>query len=196
MMRVNLLPPEILQRRQAEKRIGWVAVGALVVAIVLAAVWGIGQFRLQSKQDELASIQQQVQGVQAQADQLAIFEVRADELQQRQATVQQALGGRIGWARLFDEISLVMPSDMWVESMVASEEEGLAISGYTLDSSTDSPDAGHKVIAKALVRLAELDSLYDVWLATSLKDEYEEQPAIQYVISTKVERPSTEGGLQ
>lgn len=196
MMRVNLLPPEILQRRQAEKRIGWVAVGALVIAVVFAMVWGLAQFQLQSKEGELASIEQQVQAVQTQADQLAIFEIRADELGLRRATAQRALGGRIGWARIFDEISLVLPSDMWVQSMVASEEDGFALSGYTLDSPSDAPDVGHKVIAKALVRLAELESIYDVWLSSSVKDEYEDQPAIQYMITTKVKPPSAEGGPQ
>lgn len=196
MMRVNLLPPEILQRRQAEKRIVWVAIGAIAVALVLAMVWGVGHFRLQSKQDELAAIQQQVQATQAQADQLAIFEARAQELETRRTTADQALAGRREWSRLFSELSLILPSDMWVETIMGSEEAGLSLTGYALDSPTDVPDQGHKTIAKSLVRLADLEQLNDVWLTSSVKGEFEEQPVLEFTLTADVAAPDAEGEAQ
>jgi hypothetical protein len=57
MTHINLLPPEILERRRAEQRIGWVALAALGVAIVLAGIWGLGYVRLQAKEDRLAEVQ-------------------------------------------------------------------------------------------------------------------------------------------
>lgn len=189
-MRINLLPPEILERRRAEKRIGWVILGAISIAIVLAGVWTFSYFRVQSKQDELAALQQQVQSTNAQANQLAIFEQRAAELQTRRSLVTLALGDRRDWARLLDEVSLVLPADMWVQTISASEDGGLAFNGYAIDDATDSPDAGHKSIAKVLVRLAELDNLYDVWLTSSVKATYEEKPVIQFSITSKVVVPA------
>ncbi|MHB1452125.1 MAG: PilN domain-containing protein [Coriobacteriia bacterium] len=196
MMRVNLLPPEILERRQAERRGVWVVVAAIAVAVLLAGVWGVANYRLQAKKDELAAVQQQVQAVQAQADQLAIFETRAAELDARRATAQTALGGRMDWARLLDELSLVLSSDMWVNTVAVSESTGLSLAGYAIDSPNDVPDLGHKAIAKGLVRLAELDSLSDVWLASSTKTTFAEQDAIQYSITAKVTPPATEVGAQ
>jgi len=196
MMRVNLLPPEILQRRQAERRIGWVAIGAIAIALVLAGVWAFAQYQLQSRQDQLATIQQQTQAVQAQADQLAIFETRAGELATRQASVQAALGDRFDWARIMDEVSLVLPADMWLQTLTANETSGLSMAGYAIDAPNDSPDQGHKTIAKGLVRLAELDSLYDVWLSTSTRSIFLEQPVIQFTITTKVKAVPAQGGAQ
>ncbi|MBN2248385.1 MAG: PilN domain-containing protein [Coriobacteriia bacterium] len=196
MMRVNLLPPEILERRQAERRSVWVIVAAIAVAVLLAGVWGVANFRLQAKQEELAGVQQQVQGVQAQADQLAIFETRAAELDARRATVKAALGGRIDWAKLLDELSLVLSSDMWVNSVAVSEATGLSLAGYAIDSPDDVPDLGHKAIAKGLVRLAELEALSDVWLASSTKTLFADQDAIQFSISAKVIPPAMEGDAQ
>lgn len=193
MMRINLLPPEILERRRAEKRIGWVILAAISIAVVLAGVWTFGYFRVQAKQDELAALQQQVQSTNAQANQLAIFEQRAAELQTRRGLVSLALGDRRDWARLLDEISLVLPADMWVQTISANEEGGLGINGYALDGATDSPDAGHKSVAKALVRLAELDSLYDVWLTSSTKADFQDSSVIQFSITTKVVAPTVEG---
>lgn len=190
MMRINLLPPEILERRRAEKRIGWVILGAIGVAVVLAGVWTFGYFRVQAKQDELAVLQQQVQSANAQATQLAIFEQRAAELETRRALVVMALGDRRDWSRLFDELSLVLPADMWVQTISADEAGGIGLNGYALDAPSDSPDAGHKAIAKVLVRLADLDSLYDVWLTSSAKATYNEKPVIQFTITSKVVVPT------
>jgi Tfp pilus assembly protein PilN len=193
MMRVNLLPPEILERRQAERRIVWVVVAAIVIAVVLAGVWGFANYRLQNKKDELAAIQQKAQAIQAQADQLAIFETRASELEERRATVQAALDGRVDWAKLLDEVSLVLPSDLWAQTLAVDEDSGISLAGYAVDSPDDVPDLGHKAIAKALVRLADLEDLSDVWLASSVKTEFAEQDAIQYTITAKVIPPATEG---
>jgi len=196
MMRVNLLPPELLEKRQSEKRIVWVIAGALVLAVVLAGVWGVGGFIESAKREELAAIQQQTASIQAQADQLAIFEQRAGELEERKATVMMALGGRIDWAQLLDELSLVLPSDLWVQTMTLSETNGVSMGGYAVDSPTDAPDVGHKSIAKGLVRIADLDDLYDVWLDSSTKTEYNEQSAIQFSITAKVAPPPVEGDGQ
>lgn len=190
MMRVNLLPPEMLERRRAEKRLGYVVLAAIGIAAVLAMVWMFAFVRVQGRQGDLAALQQQVQAANAQATQLAIFEERAAELESRRSTLQVALGDRMDWARLYDEISLVLPVDMWITAMDADEAAGLAINGYAIDPPGDTPDSGHKAIAKALVRLADLDALYDVWLTTSSKVEYEEEPAIQFTITTQVEKPA------
>jgi Tfp pilus assembly protein PilN len=193
MMRINLLPPEILERRKAEKRIGWVVVAAIAVALLLAGVWGAAFMSVQGRRDDLAAVQQQVQATQAQANQLAIFEERAVELEGRRGIVTLALGDKINWAKLLDELSLVLPSDVWVDRMAFDQISGLQIQGYAVDAPTDTPDAGHKSIAKTLVRLADLEQLYNVWLTNSVKELYEEQDAIQFTITTGVLVPAAEG---
>lgn len=192
MMRINLLPPETLERRRAERRIGYVILGAVLVAAALAAVWSVGFLRVREREGKLASLQQEVATTNANAAQLAIFEQRATELLTRQTTVGQALGNRRDWARMLDEISLVLPADMWIQQMSVAEEGGIALSGYAMDPKTDSPDAGHKAVAKALVRLADLNDLYDVWLTSSSKATFLDQSVLQFSITAKVVDPSTQ----
>lgn len=191
MMRINLLPPEILERRKAEKRIGWVALAAVLVAVVLAGVFALGYFRLQGKQDELASIQQQVQSTNAQAAQLAIFEDRAAELEVRRTTADTALAGRRNWPRLFRELSLVLPSDIWIETLTAEQAAGIEMTGWAVDAPSDTPDAGHKSMAKLLVRLADLEQLNNVWLTGSTKSAFAGQPALEFSVTAVVSEPDT-----
>ena len=195
MMRINLLPPEILERRNAERRILWVLLAAAGVAVVLVGVFGVAYFNLDARREELASVQQQVKAAETQAAQLAIFEERAGELETRRQTVELALGSRVDWATILTEMSLVMPDDMWVQSMTVAENGGVAIEGYAVNPPGDDPDAGMKSIAKVLVRLADLDGVYDVWLTHSVKQDYsqegyEEQPCVQFTITANIGDPT------
>jgi Tfp pilus assembly protein PilN len=196
MTRINLLPPEIQARRQAERRMVYVVVGALALAVVLAGVWMLGFLGVQSRETELAAVEQQVRTAQAEAERLAIFEQTAAELQSRTDIVARALAGRRDWARLFDELSLVLPSDLWAEAMFSSETDGITIQGWAIDAPNDTPDAGHKSIAKMLVRLADLEQLQDVWLTNSVKTLYLEQDAIQFTVTAQVKDPSAAQGVE
>lgn len=186
MMRINLLPPEILEKRRAERRIVYVAIAAVLVIAVLGIVWAYGYMRVDSRQQSLDTRLQEVQATQAKADMLAVFEQKEQDLQQRKAIADATLANRVNWTKLFDELSLVMPTDIWVSSLAWAEDSGLVITGYAIDSATDVPDVGHKSIAKMLVRLAELDDLYDVWLTNSVRASFLDSPVIQFSSTAKV----------
>jgi hypothetical protein len=85
---------------------------------------------------------------------------------------------------------------VWVQTAVAGEASGLTLSCYAVDAPGDSPDAGHKAVAKALVRVADLEDLFDVWVASSVKGLVAEQPAIQFSITAAVVTPEANGGTQ
>ncbi|MDO9556774.1 MAG: hypothetical protein Q7J82_04255 [Coriobacteriia bacterium] len=186
MMRINLLPPEILEKRKAERRIVYVAIVAVLIFVVLGIVWAYSYARVDAKQQDLDARLQEVQATQAKAEVLAIFEQKEQDLQQRKAIAAATLANKVNWTKLFDELSLVMPTDIWVSSLAWGEDSGLAIGGYAIDSATDTPDVGHKSIAKMLVRLADLDDLYDVWLTNSVKASFLESPVIQFSSTAKV----------
>jgi Tfp pilus assembly protein PilN len=166
-------------------------VAAIAIVVLLAAVWAFAQLRLQSKQDELAAIEQQVQSTTALAEQLSVFEQRAAELEARRATANRALAARRDWGKLFNELSLVLPADIWLQTLTTNEESGLDMAGYALDSPTDVPDNGHKSMAKMLIRLADLEQLSDVWLTDSVKTQFLDQDVVQLTATAAVSVPAT-----
>ncbi|TDB38937.1 MAG: hypothetical protein D9V44_04500 [Actinobacteria bacterium] len=186
MMRINLLPPEILEKRKGEKRLVYVAVVAVIVVIVLAGVYGLAYMQTSAKKTQVAAREQELATTQTRANELAVFEEKSLELERRKAVADTALAGRFNWSRLYDEISLVMPTDLWATVLNTDENTGLTLDGYALDSASDTPDLGHKSIAKLLVRLADLDQLYDVWLTNAAKTELNERGVIQFSVTAGV----------
>ncbi len=116
MVRINLLPREITEKRQFESRIGWVVLIGLAAMAVVAVIF-VGLLLVVGAQN--AELQQQLEAnaqVSQQAEAYAIFESKEAELEARKAVADNALVGRVEWARIANEISLVLPTDMWLDS--------------------------------------------------------------------------------
>jgi len=171
-VRVNLLPREVIDRRKYEQLYRYVFIGAvglvLIVLFAYAAIFLLGQ----QKSDELQTLQEDAQQFQTQADAFKVFEAKEQELLAREQIAQTALAGRINMGLLTEEISLVLPDEVWLGSLTISEKDGLALAGNTPRSTSESVDVAYKSIAKLLVRLNELPSLFDVWLLSATNTEW------------------------
>lgn len=189
MVRINLLPREVLEKRRFEQRVKYLLSGGLLVLVVLGGVYGLLSFIVGQRNAELQDLQQLEATLRAQAESFAIFEQKESELEARVDIAQTALADRVAWGRLANELSLVLPADVWLTSLVAGEETGVTISSRAVDAPGDTPDVGHKTVARTLVRLVDLEQLSDVWLSSSAKTEYEEQPVIEFSISASVNPP-------
>ncbi|MDA3935496.1 MAG: hypothetical protein PF636_01335 [Actinomycetota bacterium] len=189
MVRINLLPPEITEKRKYESMFGVVLIVGIVVLALVFAGYGWLEFQVGTKQNELQGRQTQAAQVLAQAEAFSVFEQREGVLDQRLATAQLALSGRVDWGRLVEELSLVLPDDTWVVSMRCTEA-GLTLSCVALDDDLTSSD--HKAVARTLIRLSQLEQLNNVWLSTSTKSVLSEgdweQPIITFSVNTGVER--------
>lgn len=167
MVRVNLLPPEIIERRKYERFYPYVfIVGAILIAVVLMVWLGL-QLAVNQRNDALQQMKSSTQELQAQAESFAVFERKQQELLKRQAIVDTALAGRIDMGRLAEDISLVLPSDVCAETLACNQLSGLTLGGYVPISSKPLVADGYKDVAAALVRLAALEQIKDVWLVSA-----------------------------
>lgn len=189
MVRINLLPQEIIEKRRFERDIRYVAFAAVIVLVVLFAVYGLLAIQVGQRNAELQDRQQTEANLRAQAEAFRIFEEKESELEARLQLADEALAGRVEWGRLANEVSLIMPADVWLVTLTCDEDQGLSMFARAIDNESDVPDVGHKAVAKTLVRFADLDQLSSVWLNSSIKTEYEEQPVIDFNVTTAVERP-------
>jgi Tfp pilus assembly protein PilN len=196
MVRINLLPREISEKRRFESRIAWVIIFGLGALAVVAVVFVGLLLMAGAKNNQLQQQLEQNATVSQQADAYAIFEQKEGELESRKAIAQVALAERVPWSQITNEISLILPTDMWLEQMSGSELDGMTMRGYALDPMVDYPDVGHTAIAAALVRLAELPLVTDVWLEDAEKTIYGGEPwgerVILFDMTTSVEAPADE----
>ena len=200
MVRINLLPPEIGEKRKQERRIGLALAAGAIVYVALFLVYGILAWIVMQRNDELQSNKDLAANLQNQAEAFRIFEDKEQDLARRVSVAEVALARRAEWGRIANELSLVMPSDVWVTRISGNQEQGLTITARAVDAQTDMPDAGHKAVAKTLVRLAELDLLTNVWLISSTKGSMSlgaagEHPIIDFELKSDVVRPPAPEGI-
>lgn len=172
MVRVNLLPREVVNRRRFEQWYRFVFIGVVGLALIVLFAYAGLLLMSQQKTDTLQSLREQTTKFQAQADAFSVFEARQQELNSRELVAQTALAGRISMGMLAEEVSLVLPDEVWLETITLSEASGLSLTGNTPRSASESVDVAYKSIAKLLVRLNELPSLNDVWLMSATNSEW------------------------
>jgi len=167
MVRVNLLPREVIDRRRFEQWYRYVFIGLVGGVLIVLFAYAALFLMTQQKVDDLQVLQEEATTLKAQADAFAVFEVKEQELVARSVVAQTALAGRVNMGMLAEEISLVLPDEVWLDNMSLSQDTGVALAGSTPRSASESADVAYKSIAKLLVRLNELKSLYDVWLVSA-----------------------------
>ena len=167
MLRINLLPREVLDRHRFE---GWyryvfiVSIGLILLVLLTAA----GLYLLvQQKSDALQAAQEKVASYTEQGKAFDIFEKKEQELTARQGLVTTILADRINVGKVAEEISMVLPDEVWLDSLSIGEGAGVAFSANTPRSNSQSLHIAYKSVAKTLVRVNELPELTDVWLSNA-----------------------------
>jgi Tfp pilus assembly protein PilN len=194
-IRINLIPPEILQSRKDEARWKWVWLGAGVVALLVAMWWGVLYIQVASSTSDVASIQQQAASEQAQASRFEIFKQQESDLSVRKAAVAAAIKDRINWAKMLYELGLVLPNDVYLTTFTGTDNGGsgtgdsvVTMAGEAVDEPDDSPNNGYKSVARMLVRLSDLQQLDSVWLTSMSLGEGSdtEAPMISWAVNARV----------
>lgn len=165
MIRINLLPPEIVERRRYEAYYPYIAITtAVLVGIILVSAiflrWIVG-----TRNEDLQRTEQERVVLQQKAEALRVFELKEAELAARQETARKALDGRVDVGRLAEEVSLVLPEEVWAEQFSYGDQDGFDAVLYAPKPLGHSISEGYKSAASTLVELSSLDMLLDVWLS-------------------------------
>lgn len=164
MVGVNLLPREVLERRRFERWYRYIIFAFIVLLAVLLLVYAGMVMSLNTKTDQVQRKLEEAQRYEAKANELAVFEQKEQTLQSRLTVAETALMGRVNVGKVLNDISLVLPDEVWLDSVTVNQDGGVTMIGNTPRTTSDSADVAYKSIAKTLVRLNEVDGLSDVWL--------------------------------
>jgi Tfp pilus assembly protein PilN len=173
-IRINLLPPEIIERRKYERFYPYVFVATAILLAVVLVSWGGIQLMLSARNQELQRIRESAVALEQDAAKLAVFELQEQELGRRQEAVGLALLHRRDMGRLAEEISLVLPEEVWVQTITLSEDPqvGMTAGLFAPNPLGNKVTDGYKSVASTLVRLGSLQLLENVWLTNAESGEY------------------------
>jgi Tfp pilus assembly protein PilN len=204
---INLLPRESDNRRGRPQKTQWVVLVPVVLAVLLAAVLSAmflsASGKAKDKQSELASLQQELQAIPTpDATKVRTQSALAADKQARVTAVSAALSRRVAWDRIFRELSLVLPDDVWLATITAKAPipssaaiappaaapgTSPAATGFTIDGYTYS----HAAVARLLSRLAVVPDLVNIQLQQSTLTKLGTANAVHFTIAADVRRPGS-----
>ena len=167
-IKINLLPKEVLEKRKTEQRLALMLLGVIGLVAILIAVYGLNFIRVAQEQAKLDTIKAESDRVAAQIRKIADFEQSKLFVEEREKLVNTAIAKKYSWSRLLNNISLIIPNEVWLMEVAVEKDGKMTIKGKGVGGSLAS-GIGHKPVAKWLVHLAELEDLKDVWLTRSTK---------------------------
>jgi len=129
---VNLIPPDQRRGDSAVSRTGPVAymlVGALALVLAGVSMLVLTGNDISERKSEIAELKVEHQDARQRADQLAAYTQFQAVRDQRTATISGLADSRFDWERVVRELSLVLPSDVWLTSMAATVAPGITVEG-------------------------------------------------------------------
>jgi Tfp pilus assembly protein PilN len=194
---VNLLPKDHLQKGMglpSTPILVGVCSGVLVVAL-LGADFMMQSAKVTKEQKNLDSLQARVDALPpAPAGPSAGTTQLASEHSARVAALSAALSNRVAWDRVFRELSLILPDDVWLESLNAHAPVSPAASTGQPAPTTGQPTGlvmqghtySHDGVARLLSRLQLVPDLQNVTLVSSTLGDVGGQSVVEFSIAADI----------
>lgn len=208
MRQINLLPPEIAEKRRVRQQTGLLGLGFVVFLVLLGAIWFVRQSTLHQEEERLAALVAQKDELQTKVDALQEFALLEQTVTQKRATLATAMVNDVAWSRLLVELSMVIPGDSWLTAF-----SGTAATPTTPAAGPGAPAAGAPAaaigtlsftaitfdfpgVAKWITRLQELDSLQTIWVPSAAKAELAGRDIINYSSTAELSKAAASGRYQ
>jgi Tfp pilus assembly protein PilN len=199
---INLLPRDDARRNQKTQ---WIVIVPVVVAVVMtgafSAMFLSASGKVKDRKAELSSLEMQLAAIPTpDASKVRTQNALAADKQARVTALNAALSRRVVWDRVFRELSLVLPDDVWLATMSAKAPvsssvatppaapaagASVAATGITMDGYTYSQPA----VARLLARLAVVPDLVNVQLQQSTLSKIGSTPVVHFTIAADVRTP-------
>lgn len=173
MRRINLLPPEIAARRRARQKVGAFVAAGLALVVLLGGVYVFEDMRLRDERGRLEEQELTNRRLRAQVAQLAEFERIEAELTRKKQVLEELIREEVRWSVLLADISLVIPSDVWLTSLGGNVQAGGEAGAEATVGSIQMAGRtfAHLDVARWLTRLAGVTEFFFPYLSVSSKGE-------------------------
>ncbi len=157
---VNLIPADQRRGERAAMRSGPVAyilVGALVIALAGVTMLVITENQISSRKTQVTQLRRENAVARVRASRLAAFTQFQKVHDARIATVTSLADSRFAWERVMRELALVLPHDVWLTNLTATDNPQVTPGGASsipLRASVPGPALGLVGCAKSQTAVA------------------------------------------
>jgi Tfp pilus assembly protein PilN len=199
MRAINLLPRD--DARRGQKKTQWAVIVPVVLAVLLSAVLSVmflsASGKVKDRKASLAAAQAELAAIPTpDASKVQTQNALAADKQTRVKALNAALTRRVAWDRVFRELSLVLPDDVWLETLSgkspispslatpppAVTTTAVAATEFTIDGYTYSQPA----VARLLGRLSVIPDLVNVQLQQSTLTKVGQTQAVHFTIAADI----------
>lgn len=205
MKRINLLPPEIGERRRVSRQRAGLVFAGLAVIGLLVAVWVMRQAQLNTQKDRLADTQARVQTLEAKRNSLKEFADLEQTVITKEKTLASVMAGDVHWSRILTELSMVIPEESWLTNFTGAAgapATGAATSAAAQASASlgtlnftavtfEFPD-----VAKWIIRLQGMKSLQNIWVPSAAKGELGSRTIVNFTSTADLSTSAASGRYQ
>ena len=186
---INLLPGEY---RKAQKDFSWITDRRVVWPTVALIVSIVAAMMLYSYTTEtITGLQNDVERIKAEVERERPLLTKIGELEQKQAIVNTKINAlksiqvsKKRWVVLFENVSSVLPPNMWLTSLSQVSENDLEMKGMTFDFSE---------VAEYMVKLEKQVSIDKVTLLTIATTKVDGEEAYSFTIKVVLKQDLGEG---
>lgn len=168
--RVNLLPPEIAERAAFRRIQGMLGVAVLVVLLLVGLVVMAASRSVTSAEEELAASQTETARLKKQQAAFANVGAIYAAADAAQAQLVTAMGDEMRFSQLLTDLSLSIPSSVWVGNVsLSATPPGTSMSGTPTVGSFSVSGIGfsHEDVALWLESVANLKTYTDPYFSSS-----------------------------
>jgi Tfp pilus assembly protein PilN len=177
MKRINLLPPEERAKASRERGLTWAVIALVAIIAVLGAVYFYEKNQVGDKEDEVARLEADIAAVQAQSAELQQYAALQSKRTEMTTTAKAIDDARVPWSTIFEEISLVIPENVRLQSLTCAVPAGMLPGGTPEEAAAGGELAAditftgqtyeHKDVAEFMTRLGLIPQLTNIQLASS-----------------------------
>ena len=203
MTRINLLPPEERSRAAREQGLLLAIIGLVLLVVVLGAVYFMSFRQVNAKQAQVNDVSAQIDVANVQLAQLKPYQTMQVQRQAMNLTAAQILNSRVIMSNILEEISLLVPSGVSLQSMT------LTVPPYMTAGATDAAAAGasstlgtdlsltgtanasssyaeQNLVATLLTQLGLMPQIMNIKLMSSVYSPTATPPAVTFTITANL----------
>lgn len=181
---INLLPPEYRKKQKdftwiTDRRIIWPTVGLIVAIVAIVMLQGYISDTISGLSTELTRVQEEVERERPLLSKISDLEQKQGVINTKINALKSIQVSKKRWVILFENISSVLPPNMWLTSINQMGEFDLEMRGVTYDFSE---------VAEYMVKLEKQVSVQTVSLVTISTSKQDGKEAYSFTIKIVLKR--------